>query len=167
MESGKSRKRTITSLLVDFNYTTNWCSIKDIAILNNGVDVVSSMAASSASPIIITGFNDLDPGEMNTNSDYNAAITNWPTAPFPGEHTPHWSDTGSSGMKAWFKFAAPVILTGVKIYMQSVTTYGFPANILFFDQNAVPLLPVLAPSGINDYIHISGSHRAYEWVFNP
>jgi|GEM_PF-6246158 len=148
----KSRKAGISGLLIDFNYTTNWCSIKDIAILNAGIDVIPSMAASSQNAVIITGFDDLSSGQMNTNSDYNANVKNWPTAAFPGELTPHWSDSGSSSMKAWFKFTSPVILTAVKIYMQGVTTYGFPPNIFFSDQDGVQLTPAAAPSGINDYI---------------
>lgn len=162
----KCRKAGITGLLIDFNYTTNWCSIKDVAILNAGIDVIPSMAASSQNAVIITGFDDLSPGQMNTDSDYNANVKNWPTTAFPGELSPHWSDSGSSSMKVWFKFAAPVVLTGVRIYMQNVTIYGFPPNILFSDQDGVSLIPMSAPSGINDYLYINGSNRAYEWIFN-
>ncbi len=157
----------ITGLLVDFNYTTNWCSIKDVAILDNDIDIIPSMAASSPNAVIITGFDDLALGQMNTNSDYNANVKNWPTTAFPGELSPHWSDSGSSSLKAWFKFSAPIILTAVKIYMQSIATYGFPPNILFFDQDGMPLIPATSPAGINDYIHVNGSHRAYQWTFAP
>lgn len=152
-------------LLIDFNYTTNWIGPAKIAIYGGETDMVESMAASSPAQQIITGFDDLEPGEYNTDSDYNGLITAW-NQPWPGSSSPHWSDSKTASLKAWFNFPTPLFsLTRVLIRLRRPDLYGVPPNVVFSDMLSRPYVPVSAPADLNDYIAIIGSDRTYEWVF--
>ncbi len=161
----KAKSAVLDGLLIDFNYTTNWIGPTKIAIYGDVADIVESMAASNPAQQIITGFSDLASGEYNTDSDYNGNITQWVSL-WPGTSNPHWSDTGSSSLKAWFKFPTPLAsLTKIQIRLRRPDIYGLPPSILFFDMAGDSYVPISAPSDLNDYIEIIGSDRTYEWIF--
>jgi len=165
MSHAKHRNKGLDGLLIDFNYTTNWIGPAKIAVYGGTTDIVESMTASSPAQQIITGFDDLAPGEYNTDSDYNGLITAW-NQPWPGTSNPHWSDSKTSSLKAWFKFTVPLAsLTKILIRLRNPTIYGLPPNPLFSDMKGKSYVPVSAPADLNDYIEIIGSDRTYEYLF--
>lgn len=165
MTCPKRKGNMIGGLLIDFNYTTNWVGPVKIAVYGNTADVLETMNASSPVNQIISGFDELAAGEYNTDSDYNSNLTYW-TQPWPGSGAPHWNDSKTASLKAWFKFPAPLSsLTKILIRFRRPDLYGLPPNVLFSDMAGTFYVPVSMPSGLNDYIEIIGNDRTYEWVF--
>jgi hypothetical protein len=165
MSHAKHRNKGLDGLLIDFNYTTNWIGPAKIAIYGGQTDIVESMTASSPAQQIITGFDDLAPGEYNTDSDYNSNVTAWNQA-WPGSSNPHWSDSKTASLKAWFKFPQSLhALTKILIRLRRPDLYGLPPNPLFSDMTGRFYTPVSVPADLDDYLEIIGSDRTYEYLF--
>jgi len=155
----------LDGLLIDFNYTTNWIGPAKIAIYGGEMDIVESMVGSQPLNAIITGFDDLAPGEFNTDSDYNSNIIHWSPV-WPGISQPHWSDGKFTSLKAWFKFPAPLSsLTKILIRLRRPDLYNLPPDPLFIDMKGKSYVPISKPADLNDYIEIIGSDRTYEYLF--
>ncbi len=157
--------KLLYGLLIDFNYTTNWIGPAKIAIYGDEMDIVEAMLASAPAQQIITDFDDLAAGEYNTDSDYNGLLTSW-NQTWPGSSNPHWSDTGSSSLKAWFKFPAPLSsLTKILIRLRRPDIYGLPPTPMFSDMTGKPYAPVSVPADLNDYVQMISNDRMYEYLF--
>lgn len=165
MAHTRHKAKGLDGLLIDFNYTPNWIGPAKIAIYGGATDMLESMAASTPVQQIITGFDDLASGEYNTDSDYNGLLTAWNQV-WPGSSSPHWSDSKTSSLKAWFKFPTPLSsLTKVLIRLRNPQIYGLPPNILFSDMDGKSYVPVSTPADLDDYIEIIGNDRTYEYLF--
>lgn len=143
---------TVTGLRMVIAHTSNSTRISDIALYEDGdwnTDLVASMTAiSDGGAIIIDGFNDLSAGQYGTDSDTddndnewnNAAFSRWPYADSITNH--HTSETSSSGMTVFFRFASAVDLEAVIMQYDTPGTYGDPSEeVTFFDMggNALPI----------------------------
>lgn len=163
--TGGGGSPTIDGLHVDYNYTSNWTSCDQLYVIDDGAtEQFSNTALTHVNGAPGNNFASITDGEYTSDSDYGggASVDNIEDG---NTGTIHWSDSNSSSLNIYVKWSTSFTLSKVQLWIDAVTTYGFPSAFIFKDRDGNTLTPTASPADIDDYIDISGTDRKYEWSF--
>ncbi len=170
-----SRKRQQSANIIEVSglkitLTRNgWMGIRDIGLEDPfGVDLspsLDSVSEAAAAPVIIDGFGDLPSGSYGTRSDYDANDALWRQASWNDGDPPilnnvHYVHASGAGHTLHLKFAAPVALRCIKLYLIRSGEISYSSATFEDDQETI--LPAWT-DGIAR--HINGTAEAHSWWF--